>query len=199
MVQYNNEIMNFDMNKIPLEQQICFLKVPQNVKEKAMAKLKEVKSKGDDNGSKARQYLDGLLKIPFQFYKREPSLNWMNETRELFKKFFVKYEKKFGEWDIIIPWREKYTNIEIYQYIQNILLYIKKEERQKNEKYLQDVLLKDSKKTMIQRFSKIKNIFDFLDGMDPKIKKNGFLKFVCSQIKNIEDEKIIEILDILNT
>jgi len=199
MVQYNNEIMNFDMNKIPLEQQICFLKVPQNVKEKAMSKLKEIKSKGDDNGSKARQYLDGLLKIPFQIYKREPSLNCMNETRKLFKKFFFKYEKKFGEWDIIIPWREKYTNIEIYQYIQNILLCIKKQERQNNEKYLQNVLFQGTKKIKIQRFLKIKNIFDFLHGMDPKIKKNGFIEFIYSQIKKIEDEKIVEILNILNS
>ena len=127
MVQYTNEIINFDMNKVPLEQQICFLKVPQNVKEKATVKLKEIKSKGDDNGSKARQYLDGLLKIPFQIYKREPSLNWMNETRELFKNFFDKYEKKLSEGDIVIPWREKYTNIEIYQSVQNIRLFLKKE------------------------------------------------------------------------
>ena len=64
-IQYTNELSNFDINKIPLEQQICLLKASDNVKEKAMMKLKEVKAKSEDSGSKARQYLDGLLKIPF--------------------------------------------------------------------------------------------------------------------------------------
>jgi hypothetical protein len=64
-IQYTNDLSNFDINKIPLEQQICLMNVPDSVKEKAMMKLKEVKSKSDDSGSKARQYLDGLLKIPF--------------------------------------------------------------------------------------------------------------------------------------
>ena len=49
-----------------------------NLKEKAMQKLKEIKSKSEDSGSKARQYLDGLLKIPFNVYRREPILNLMD-------------------------------------------------------------------------------------------------------------------------
>ena len=74
-IQYTNNLCNFDSNKIPLEQQICLMKASDSVKEKAMVKLKEVKAKSEDSGSKARQYLDGLLKIPFntfvksQYYK----------------------------------------------------------------------------------------------------------------------------------
>lgn len=73
-IQYTNDLANFDTSQIPIEQQICLMKVDESVKEKAMVKLKELKSKGDDNGSKARQYLDGLLKIPFGIYKKEPIL-----------------------------------------------------------------------------------------------------------------------------
>jgi ATP-dependent Lon protease len=80
-VQYTNNLSNFDIQKIPLEQQICLLKVPDSVKEKAMQKLKEVKAKSEDSGSKARQYLEGLLKIPFNVYRREPILNIMNEIK----------------------------------------------------------------------------------------------------------------------
>jgi len=80
-VQYTNDLSNFDIQKIPLEQQICLLKVGDSVKEKAMQKLKEVKAKSEDSGSKARQYLDGLLKIPFSVYKKEPILNIMDEIR----------------------------------------------------------------------------------------------------------------------
>jgi ATP-dependent Lon protease len=47
------------------------MKVPENVKEKAMAKLKEIKCKSDDSGAKAKQYLEGLLKIPFGVYREE--------------------------------------------------------------------------------------------------------------------------------
>jgi ATP-dependent Lon protease len=80
-VQYTNDLSNFDIHKIPLEQQICLLKVPDSVKEKGMQKLKEIKSKSEDSGSKARQYLDGLLKIPFNIYRREPMLNIMNDIK----------------------------------------------------------------------------------------------------------------------
>lgn len=65
-IEYTTKLSNIDNNKIPLEQQICLMKSNDSVKEKAMNKLKEVKSKTEDSGSKARQYLDGLLKIPFK-------------------------------------------------------------------------------------------------------------------------------------
>jgi hypothetical protein len=54
-IQYTNELSSFDINKIPLEQQICLLKTSDHVKEKAMVKLKEVKAKSEDSGAKARQ------------------------------------------------------------------------------------------------------------------------------------------------
>ena len=114
-IQYTNELSNFDINKIPLEQQICLLKANDNVKEKAMMKLKEVKAKSEDSGSKARQYLDGLLKIPFNVYKREPILHIMNIIRDQFKDIYKKYniEKHFPE----IHYKEKYTSIEIIKHI----------------------------------------------------------------------------------
>ena len=40
-VKYSESLSTFDTNKIPLEQQICLLKAPDSVKEKAMLKLKE--------------------------------------------------------------------------------------------------------------------------------------------------------------
>uniref|UniRef100_A0A6C0IVT6 Lon proteolytic domain-containing protein n=1 Tax=viral metagenome TaxID=1070528 RepID=A0A6C0IVT6_9ZZZZ len=89
--QYTKNIMNFDFQKIPLEQQICLLKTTDNVKEKAMQKLKEVKAKSEDTGSKARQYLEGLLKIPFGVYKKEPILNLMDEIRIKYNNFVKLY------------------------------------------------------------------------------------------------------------
>ena len=110
-VKYTNELSNFDVNKIPMEQQICLLNVPDSVKEKAMSKLKEIKPKTDDNGSKARQYLDGLMKIPFQIYKREPILKIMNEIRQEFKEM-CKHNSNLN-----IDIKEKYTSLEIIKHI----------------------------------------------------------------------------------
>jgi ATP-dependent Lon protease len=117
-IQYTNDLSNFDINKIPLEQQICLLKVSDTVKEKAMMKLKEVKAKSEDSGSKARQYLDGLLKIPFGVYKREPILNIMEMVRNNFKELHKKYniEKIFPE----IKTKDKYTSIEILKHLKKI-------------------------------------------------------------------------------
>ena len=39
-LKYTKDLSNFDSSKIPIEQQICLLKAPDNVKEKAMVKLK---------------------------------------------------------------------------------------------------------------------------------------------------------------
>jgi len=87
MIEYTNQLSNanFDINKVPLEQQICLMNTTDIVKEKAMTRLKEVKSKSEDSGSKARQYLEGLLKIPFGIYKREEILDTMNNIRKEFK------------------------------------------------------------------------------------------------------------------
>jgi len=84
-IQYTNKLNTFDSSKIPLEQQICLMKANDFVKEKAMTKLKEIKAKNDDNGSKARQYLEGLLKIPFGIQKKEPMLNIIEEINKDYK------------------------------------------------------------------------------------------------------------------
>jgi ATP-dependent Lon protease len=118
-IQYTNELSNFDMNKIPLEQQICLLKANDNVKDKAMMKLKEIKSKSEDSGSKARQYLDGLLKIPFSIYKREPILHLMDWIKGQFKLIYKKYE--FDKIHPTIPNKNEYTGLEILKYVNDIV------------------------------------------------------------------------------
>lgn len=101
-IQYTNELSNFDCNKIPLEQQICLMKVSDNVKEKAMVKLKELKSKSEDSGSKARQYLDGLLKIPFGIHKSEEMLESIKQLKEEFVVFVEGLNKELMEREGIV-------------------------------------------------------------------------------------------------
>jgi len=117
-IQYTNELSNFDINKIPLEQQICLMKTTDVVKEKAMMKLKEIKSKSEDSGSKARQYLDGLLKIPFNVYTKEPVMFLMDENRKSMQDIMNDTTvKTVISADKV---KEKYTSIEILTYIKKI-------------------------------------------------------------------------------
>jgi endopeptidase La len=77
------------------------MKVPENVREKAMAKLKEIKGKSDDTGAKAKQYLDGLLKIPFGVYREEPILKKPKQSNKLFLEMMDRLSKL--QWGVNIP------------------------------------------------------------------------------------------------
>jgi len=113
-INYTKQISDFETNKIPLEQQICLLKATNNVKEKAMVKLKEVKSKSEDSGSKARQYLEGLLKIPFGIFRKEKLLSYMDNIYTLFKHLIANIN--FLENIKNIEIKDNYTNLEILNY-----------------------------------------------------------------------------------
>jgi hypothetical protein len=57
----------YTIGSVPLEQQICALKATDYVKNKAIIKLQELKT---DTSSKASQYLEGLIKIPFNIFHK---------------------------------------------------------------------------------------------------------------------------------
>jgi hypothetical protein len=100
----------YDLQRITLEQQIYLLKAPESVKEKAMQKLKEIKGKGDETSSKAKNYLEGLVKIPFGIYKQEPILKKIKLLNENIFKIINDYEVLFGK---KFDKKEKYTNLEM--------------------------------------------------------------------------------------
>jgi len=198
-IQYTNELSNFDINKIPLEQQICLLKASDNVKEKAMIKLKEIKAKSEDSGSKARQYLDGLLKIPFSIYKKEPILDIMDENRTMFKELINK--KEVDNNLLHIPLKDNYTSIEILNYlkkikdkeqvdgsnsiqaIKNTLTFGDKTVLIKNIEKINDIISDNSTKMQIDKIK--------VSGKNKKTMKEEIWKFVdnCSK-----DEKLMPLL-----
>ena len=122
-IQYTSNLCNFDNSKIPLEQQICLLKANDSVKEKAMCKLKEVKAKSEDSGSKARQYLEGLLKVPFNIYRSEPVMDIIPRLNTEFKVLNSVIKKNYNS-NIFVE-KENYTCLEIVNginhYKQNVL------------------------------------------------------------------------------
>lgn len=149
-VEYTNELSNYDMHKLPLEQQICLLKVPDSVKEKAMQKLKEVKAKSEDSGSKARQYLDGLLKIPFNIYKKEPIMNIMDDIR-------LKYINALRINNISNnPVKDNYTSLEI---LRNITDYKKGQTKNNIDiSTIKNMLSQSNKQTLIEYTLKMNEI-----------------------------------------
>ena len=116
IVNYTNKLSNANVNKISLEQRICLMKTNDNVKEKAMVKLKEVKMKTEDTGSKAMQFLDGLLKIPFEIYKEEPVLKLMGDNIKLFSKLVNSLTKEdlfLNKISLPFQLKSSYTSLEI--------------------------------------------------------------------------------------
>jgi len=112
-----------DKNKVSFEHQIQMLKTGEGVKEKAMVKLKEIRGRTDDTCIKAKQYLEGLLKIPFGIYKEEPILRKIKEYNRHYLTAITVIEKLFP--GITVSKKEKYTTMEItnnIKYIENYVL-----------------------------------------------------------------------------
>lgn len=138
-IKRNADMMQkYDVNKITLEQQIYSWKATDAIKEKAIIKLKEIKGKSDESNSKSKQYLEGLLKIPFGIYKEEPILRLMKETNTSFLRLLSIIDLLFKPKHIgnevifylnqtpIVKYnqKDKYTNVEINRIIDLLHDYI---------------------------------------------------------------------------
>ena len=114
-IEYTNKLNNGDVqNNLPYEQRICLMKTKDYVKEKAINKLKELKAKSEDSGSKARQYLDGLLRIPFGIYRQEPILELMKTNNDV----FLSYANS-NKANLDIELKNKYNSMEVIRYTKN--------------------------------------------------------------------------------
>lgn len=123
-IKYTKEMIHkYDINRVTLEQQIYVMKVPENVKEKAVLKLKEIKGKPDDSGNKAKQYLEGLLRIPFGVYREEPILKKIKQINSGFHSVIAKQSPIFKH--ISIKSKDKYTTLEILQFINKVNQYVR--------------------------------------------------------------------------
>tara|TARA_Y100000589_G_scaffold303680_1_gene316259 strand:+ start:134 stop:3238 length:3105 start_codon:yes stop_codon:yes gene_type:complete len=119
-IEYNSS--KFDNNKIDLEQQIYLIKANDNVKEKALLKLKEVKAKNDDSGSKARQYIEGLLKIPFGIFKEEQILNIIPECKIIYNNLIKLLLDNGINFENIL-YKDDLTSVELKQNIDKLNNY----------------------------------------------------------------------------
>lgn len=108
-----NALASCDTSKISLEQQVLLMKADQKIKDKALMKLKEVKSRSDDQGSKSKQYLEALVRIPFGIYRREPILCKMDALNETFKNMSHMIDANVAQ-------KKKYTLYEIKKAVEDI-------------------------------------------------------------------------------
>mgnify|MGYP005840903633 CR=1 FL=1 len=130
-----NDYTNFKIDDVPLEQQIMMMNVNDNVKQKAMSKLNEVKSKSPETGSKAQHYIENLLKIPFGKYRIEPMLTLTKKMESQFRIFLNSYDLYE---ELNIEEKEKYTLIDI----QNSINKIKNSMYDKNKEFNEKINLK---------------------------------------------------------
>jgi ATP-dependent Lon protease len=180
-IKYTNEMNEkYDIHKITLEQQIYMLKANETVKEKAMAKLKEIKGKPDELGLKAKQYLEGLIKIPFGVYRQEPILKRIKEYNKWFIRFITVLETFFNE--LQITKKEKYTNIEMLKNIKNIEQFI-------NTNVLNIVKNSLEKQTIKQIIQIIQSI-----NITKKMKKEEKIT-ISKQTKEVFIKRIIDYLN----
>ena len=123
-IKQNQElIQKYETSKITLEQQIYMLKVDEATKEKAINKLKEIKNKPDEMTVKTKQYLEGLVKIPFETFYEEPITKYMKDNNSKFINIFNNLPKEL--YNFIFEQKTKYTNKEINSIIVNIEKEIK--------------------------------------------------------------------------
>jgi len=193
-INYTNTLAKFDNSKIPIEQQICLLKAPDSVKEKAMVKLKEVKAKSEDSGSKARQYLDGLLKIPFGVYRKEPILSIMDNIKDSFAD--VVKTIKNNNISLDIPETKNITSLEIAKYFPLIKKNASHKITDTNTNNLINLFCSGKRDILIANTCYINSIIKKLGLKNIRLrhsgKKNGYMKENIELfIKNNKDNKLV--------
>ena len=170
-----------DVSKVSLEQQVILMKAEPKIKDKALIKLKEIKSRGEDQGNKSKQYLEGLVRVPFGIFRKEPILCKIEHLNEIFKN--VNNIKDSTNH------KSKYTLYEMKKQIDTI-------EKQCIEDSTKECVV-DLKKKSKQDLTKIANTI-----IDKKISektKAGLLKQLNTHISSNKTTKhLISLLNVIN-
>lgn len=93
------KLENININNVPYEARILAIKASENVKSKAMDKLKEING-SKENSIKAQQWLDGFLKIPFNINKSEPIIDFFKTYQKKVEQFIDTFTIKISEYKI---------------------------------------------------------------------------------------------------
>lgn len=125
-IEYSHNLSNKSIiNKIPLDQQITIMKVNDEIKTKAIGKYKEIQGKPDELTMKTKQYLEGLVKIPFGIYREEAALLLLKNTNKLFIETIQNVSAHFPYNQYKIKTTYSSAEIENYIHTMNDVIYTK--------------------------------------------------------------------------
>ena len=196
IVKYNinhvQEIIHkYDGNKISLEQQICLMKAPDSVKEKAMAKLKDLKGRPDEFGVKIRQFLEGLVRIPFGICKEEPILSAIKHINADFKSMCQTVAKS-NQANLVYT-KQTYTLLEISNAIKNMKKSI--------TNHLLDVITSKIQKwpvVVLNNIIKMLEIKHKVPSTILKLGKSHKVEYITKSMQNLENHDHDAICKIIN-
>ena len=187
-IKQNQDLFQkYETSKISLEQQIHMLKVDETTKEKAMNKLKEIKNKPDEMTIKTKQYLEGLIKIPFETFYEEPMIKYMSTNNKLLFHVINNIPTEIIKNDF--EDKTKYTNKEIILYNQNI--------QENCLNFFKNQLLEQSKNMKLRTIQYICS--NFLNSKNNRKNKSEQITYFQNKIKKIEEIiKVTSIYDYQN-
>jgi ATP-dependent Lon protease len=183
--KYRDKLIDFTDEDIPYKDRIVHMNASKSIKSKAIEKLREIESSKEN--SKPKNYLNGLLKIPFNVYKKEKIISFLENFNKDFYITIVEILKYLKEIDI---------DNELFNYLKkNILLICNLYDNQNyTEKKIDDYLLNLNKKiddinkfieTFLSNndFENIKNIFENKNNSNFE-EKNTDLKELLNKNEN---------------
>ena len=191
-IAYTTNLNNLNNVKIPLEQQICLMKASEKVKEKAMIKLKEVKAKSEESGSKARQYLEALLKIPFGVLKEEPIMNIAQNNINIYSDLTREIRSQEDLSISIRPGlinKKEYTNVEVIKNSEILKKSLIDDMKTENVNKLKSYISKQKRNDLIRIIILINGLIKENNLSSKKINhSNKNMSFMRSSIYRFIDE-----------
>ena len=168
---YTSKLCNYEIN-VPLEQQICLMKSSDAIKQKAMIKLKEVRTKNDESGSKARQWLEGLLKIPFGILKEEPILKMYDN---IYQEYCELTQKNDGTETNILQIKSDIDAIEKKLTLDN----------ESKINAIENIIYTKKRESLINVIMLLNGLYKTFDLKNSIIQEENELKKICHSGKNI--------------
>lgn len=180
----NDMMQKYEVTQITLEQQIYLMKADDNIKEKAILKLKEIKGKPDELVLKAKQYLEGLLKIPFNVYREEPALKQIKTINSWFIRILLVIKTVMPEFEMVE--KKQYTLLEINHNIKMIKQYTCKNIIQIMKRMSENLNIKQLN-LLIQKINTYKKTHKEMRLLITNQTKSSQIGKICNFIINLAD------------
>jgi ATP-dependent Lon protease len=130
--KYRDKLLDFTDEDIPYKDRIVHMNASKSIKSKAIEKLREIESSKEN--SKAKNYLNGLLKIPFNVYKKEKIISFLENFNKDYYNTLI---------EILAYLKEINIDNELFNFINKNVLYICNlyDNQKYTEKKIDDYLL----------------------------------------------------------